>query len=93
MKQAGGRSLEPGAGLSLEFPQLLRRQSSAPLLPLRASWSSRGPPGPQTEAMRATMFSGPLRLIEAVRTFPNGLSREEEDRGGAEGEGCGGCEG
>lgn len=88
MKQAGGRSLEPGAGLSLEFPVV-----GPCCYPSEQAGPPGGLPGLQTEEMRATMFSGPLRLIEAVRTFPNGLSREEEDRGGAEGEGCGGCEG
>lgn len=92
--EASRQSSEPGAGPALEFPATLRGSSRRPpLSTLGARGSSRGPPPPADGEMRATVFRGPLSLIEAVRTFPNGLSGEEEHRAGAAGEGCGGCGG
>lgn len=94
-REANRQSLEPGAHRSLKFPAALWVAVVSPrCYPSEQAGPPEVLPRLHTEQVRATIFGGPLRLIEAVRTSLSGLERSspEEDRGGAEAVGCGGCE-
>ena len=80
-REANRQSLELGALWSLEFPATLWAAVIGPrCYPSEQAGPPEVLPRPRTEEVRATIFSGPVRLIEAVRTFLNGLERSSPER-------------